>query len=235
MTNILGLTAGRTKPVAGKYEATAFLSRGRFADVFRAYDIQARTDLAIKIYRNEGNANPEDVAKREHGLLKRLAEVGSPFFPKPGPILTTRISGVRHWFVTMELAKYVWDDPVEASASCRDDSEDGTMQRDVISLFQILPGSQLDSATAIRECGEFWTPNHLRDWILDLCEAVRILHGKDVLHLDLKPGNIMLKRPAGAERCVPFIIDFNTSLALTAGAFVGGTTSYQAPEVRSGA
>jgi Protein kinase domain len=60
------------------------------------------------------------------------------------------------------------------------------------------------------------------------------MHDRKVLHLDLKPTNLLLKRVAGRERSVPFLIDFNTSVELGAPKFEGATEDYRAPEVRLG-
>jgi len=57
-----------------------------------------------------------------------------------------------------------------------------------------------------------------------ICEGVRAAHDRDVLHLDLKPGNVLLR-----DGVLPVVCDFG--LATTSGSSArGGTEGYMAPE-----
>ena len=61
-----------------------------------------------------------------------------------------------------------------------------------------------------------------------ICDGVAYVHGEGVLHLDLKPRNVLLDR-AG----VPIVADFGMSTRAGGEAF-GGTQRYMAPEVAAG-
>jgi len=82
-------------------------------------------------------------------------------------------------------------------------------------LAQRLP--KLDRATALR-C------------FRRLCEGVAAAHAAGVLHLDLKPGNVLLRRDDE-----PVLTDFGLSVGVGEAASArGGTLVYMAPEQRRG-
>ena len=63
-----------------------------------------------------------------------------------------------------------------------------------------------------------------------ICEALAYAHSRGVLHLDVKPGNIIIDRTGQAH-----LMDFNVSIHLTSKdsnqvAILGGTAGYMSPE-----
>jgi len=63
---------------------------------------------------------------------------------------------------------------------------------------------------------------------VQLCEALQYLHDQGILHLDLKPSNILLDHEQK-----PIVLDFNLSLDQTGEACrTGGTLCYMSPEQR---
>ena len=83
--------------------------------------------------------------------------------------------------------------------------------------------------------GEFtWSQNRLLSILLRICETVAFAHGQGVVHLDLKPSNIIVD-PQG----VVFILDWGVARANEIPTTeeqlrVGGTAQYMAPEQRNG-
>ena len=67
---------------------------------------------------------------------------------------------------------------------------------------------------------------------LDFAERLRLLHGCDVIHGDLKEKNVLVKK-SGSEY-ITYLIDFDTSYCegeIPAFDSIGGTDGYQSPEV----
>lgn len=62
--------------------------------------------------------------------------------------------------------------------------------------------------------------------LIKLCDALAHTHQREILHLDLKPSNILIT-PDGE----PLLLDFNLSIAgATRSSLVGGTMPYMSPE-----
>jgi tetratricopeptide (TPR) repeat protein/predicted Ser/Thr protein kinase len=81
---------------------------------------------------------------------------------------------------------------------------------------------------------EWWKERGLRERVRSLCsigEAVAFAHGRGFLHLDLKPGNILVT-PEGR----PKVLDFGLARTIDAGGdgHTGGTPRYMAPEQARG-
>ncbi|MBN2673885.1 MAG: protein kinase [Deltaproteobacteria bacterium] len=92
------------------------------------------------------------------------------------------------------------------------------------------------------------TPLEQRDYTLikqylsDVCEGLSLAHEKNVVHRDIKPGNIFLSTTASLERPTAVILDFgvarntmemeNTRLSLPGQSF--GTEGYMSPEQARG-
>ncbi|XP_044432577.1 uncharacterized protein [Triticum aestivum] len=99
--------------------------------------------------------------------------------------------------------------------------------------FEYLPKGSLDAY--IRDSSRELEWRECYQVIKGICEGLNYLHQENVLHLDLKPGNILLD-----EDMMPKITDFGLSRCLvenqtrliTKG--VGGTLGYLAPEFESG-
>lgn len=78
--------------------------------------------------------------------------------------------------------------------------------------------------------GKSWTPREACALLQQISEAVAYAHSLGVLHLDLKPGNILID-----ERGKPLIADFGLARRIEAGMhpdadLVAGTPGYMAPE-----
>ncbi|HEV3259243.1 MAG TPA: hypothetical protein VG013_20415 [Gemmataceae bacterium] len=234
MCDILDLRDGKThKGVGGRYTATACLGKGRFAEVYRAFDERSCVDVALKIYSDPVTAK-DNRAKREQSILEAMAQAGTEFFPTRASLFRNRFAARQHHCLVMELGEYHWEERPEGAGPGVSRTK---LRTAILPLSRVLPDVGGRPPEVHRP--EFWEPEALSAWLLDLCEAVRLMHesGKErppILHLDLKPDNILLKRGPGRERAVPFLIDYNTSVRDSCEPFTGGTPGYQAPEVRDG-
>jgi serine/threonine protein kinase/tetratricopeptide (TPR) repeat protein len=86
-----------------------------------------------------------------------------------------------------------------------------------------------------------FTSSHREDlWLLmyELCEVLSFIHSHNLLHFDLKPANVLVRRTAayGAERPMAVLIDFGLSYRRDEGGGVSlvGTPEYMAPEIIRG-
>jgi serine/threonine-protein kinase PknK len=86
----------------------------------------------------------------------------------------------------------------------------------------------------LAEAGPTLGPSERRAVLVDLLRALTYLHGLGLLHLDLKPENVLLRR--GAERVEAVLTDFGFAAAIGAlrHSSVRGTPPFIAPEVLLG-
>src|SRR5262249_52389850 len=147
-------------------------------------------------------------------VLRSLSAFNTGYFPEARRFLRTRISNRNHPVIVQEIGYYI-----------------DSSKKHVIRLKDIL--SHKDRNTENR-LPEFWRPENLYQWIIELCSAVVTMHKNNIIHRDLKPDNILLKKGVGLDLSVPFILDFNTSVRSELMSSFGGTEHYLPPEVRSG-
>lgn len=204
--------SGKTEMVMTYYEVTELLGTGRFSEVYKAYDKYHKTEVALKVYTETDEAT-KNIAKEEEATLTKLAELNTNYFPKSRGIRVYN----RHPVVVMELGEYIGDDG----------------RRRIISLQDILPNVKTGKYPG-QEVLEFWEEDICWGFIIDLINAVFLLHKWNIIHRDLKPTNTLLKRAPGEKRVKPFLLDFNTSTRSGDVARMGGTECYLPPEVVSG-
>ena len=78
----------------------------------------------------------------------------------------------------------------------------------------------------------------LKTFVIQICDALSLIHAKDVIHRDLKPANLIITKGSEQEDCFK-ILDFgivslaNDSFQTTQGTFLG-TAKFSSPEQISG-
>src|ERR1043166_9163221 len=91
--------------------------------------------------------------------------------------------------------------------------------------MELIPGASLDKLMTSHES---WTPGEIASIIGQTAAALDFAHGNQVIHRDVKPGNIML-RPDGVVKVTDFgIARVSEQILTSAGAW--GTPVYMAPE-----
>jgi len=219
MQPLIDLRSGKTKKIATIFEVTELIGGGQFAQVYKAYNLMAKTDLAIKIY-IEYDERANSLAKNELLLLQKLEELKTDYFPVPkGGLRKQKIENRNHPLIAMELCEYGF--------------EDDEQPRKSILLGDLLVTDAVDEAPK-SQLPEFWNRETVLEFIKFMCDAVHMLHRKKIIHRDLKPSNILIKKPIGEKYIKPFFIDFNTSMESGRLESTGGTDTYLPPEVRSG-
>jgi serine/threonine protein kinase len=97
--------------------------------------------------------------------------------------------------------------------------------------LQLLPGESL----AVRLGGAIRI-TEARRWVTQLAAGLAALHGAGVVHLDVKPANVMLVPDGGSGRAV--LVDFGAARAVSGEdgrAVDAGSPGYLAPELSAGA
>ena len=92
--------------------------------------------------------------------------------------------------------------------------------------------------------GKIIDPETLLSLSIDICKGMNFIHQHEIVHLDLKPGNILVDRENGPERMTAKITDFGFATpidglnqddravrGLERSKVVGMTDAYAAPEV----
>jgi serine/threonine protein kinase len=213
---LLDVTGGRVVPVATFFKASALIGSGRFAEVYRAYDSHAETDVALKLYRAADPASHQ-VAKNEQSTLLRLETLNSRYFPRLRKAAKHRIRNANHPLLVMELGTYRPDAGGKPIISLKDAMQAISQRSDSTELL-----------------GDFWTAQNVVSWLIKVVQGVALMHSADIIHRDLKPANVLLRLEAGQSEVVPFFLDFNSAAGPDTSDVRSGTPPYLPPEVRSG-
>ncbi len=107
----------------------------------------------------------------------------------------------------------------------------GTYKDKTFCVMEYLEGRDLASQLAMREPMKWERAKRI---LAQICDALEAAHGKGVIHRDMKPENVMLIGPTGAEHVK--VLDFglakltDNAERLTRENIVLGTPTYMAPE-----
>ncbi len=192
------------------------LGRGAFASVYLARQSTAQRLVALKI------------GEREDGELIHLAQLDHPSVVRVYD--RRRIANSDRRFLYLE---YVPGGTLQAAAEAthRDGRTPGGA-----AFLEAIDAALTDAGQAIPERSPLREAIRRRPWPQTvawigarLADALASAHRRDILHLDVKPANVLL-----AADGLPKLTDFNVSVA-TAGADADdpagrGTVKYMAPE-----
>lgn len=101
------------------------------------------------------------------------------------------------------------------------------LEKSIVVITEYLEGGELFEKVVEDDLIE----SECCDYISQVCKGLKYLHSKNIVHLDIKPENIVLTSKGGKEIK---IIDFGSSLELKSGESVRamvGTAEFVAPEV----
>lgn len=201
----------------GKYRIVRPVGMGGMGVVYLASDDLLHRTVALKVLRTEGAADepPPDASAAGRELARFLREARTlARFRHPNIVQIYEVGEADGKpYIAME---YV---------------EGGTL-RELLDV-QATPAP---SAGAAAGPGGEAVRRHLA-LLQDVCRAVQHAHDNGVIHRDLKPGNILLRRePAGGERITPLVADFGLAHVAGAGTQLThtgqalGTPAYMSPE-----
>jgi hypothetical protein len=106
MSTLLSIESGRVATVATFYKASALLGAGRYSEVYKAFDTNSQTDVALKLYTGF-DAGVHNRAKNETALLTKLGALNSPYFPALRRSVKHRINNQNHPLLVLELGTSV--------------------------------------------------------------------------------------------------------------------------------
>jgi eukaryotic-like serine/threonine-protein kinase len=185
-----------------RYRILEQVGEGGFARVYRASQLGAERDVALKLMSAIEETADEDRARIAAGRFEReirsMARLRSPYTVTLYDFGVTR-SGQRYM-----VSEFI----------------DGPSLQEVIAARGALP-----PAEALR-------------YLCQLCLSLKEAHAQDILHRDIKPGNIMLQQMVGVGTQAK-LLDFgiaktmaskSTRDDITADATLLGTIRYMSPE-----
>jgi serine/threonine protein kinase len=188
MATLLDVGAGRVVVVATFYKVSELLGVGRYSEVYKAFDTNSETDVAVKVY-SGFDPTAHEMARAEEATLARIGQLNSEYFLRFRRGARHRIHNRNHPALILELASYVGPNG----------------QKAVFSLKDILP--DVGDASAQKPDPNFWASESLVRWIIHLFQGVKQLHELGIVHRDLKPANILVKRAAGQSASVPLFLN----------------------------
>lgn len=168
-------------PTLSGYVLTALLGEGAYGQVWRAWQIRTRKEVAVKVFLQHSELDWVFL-QREVERLMRLD---------------------RHPHVVTLLDAGLDSDPPYY-------------------VLDLLEGGSLEQFVRPRTSAP---PERARRWAGQICDALAYVHGKGLIHCDLKPANILLDEQDRVR-----VVDFGQSRVFTESAASLGTLYYMAPE-----
>ncbi|HZO15748.1 MAG TPA: serine/threonine-protein kinase, partial [Polyangiaceae bacterium] len=186
------ITAGDV--LASRYRADALLGRGGMGEVWRAFDLEEKRDVAVKTVLAEHLTNP-DVRRLFQAEVIAVARLSHPGIVEVYDLLHTGDGGS-------------------------------------LLVMEYRAGQALDQALLSKPS---WSL--VRAILVQLLEALAHAHARSVLHLDLKPANVLVEKQGEGVRAT--LVDFGIARVKRPGrgaekwfesGVLVGTLEYMAPE-----
>lgn len=175
--------------VIGGFEVASVLGRGGFGITYKAVERNRNRTYAIKEYL------PEDISRRVPSGLVSAALGHEDVFARGLEAFMTEADTLKRLPRRHGLVRVRGAFKRSGTAYC---------------VMEFIEGDSLDilASRMIRSNGH--VPEELVvDLALSVCWALDALHSEDIVHRDVKPGNIMLRRSGE-----PVLIDFGAALSL---------------------
>ncbi len=169
--------------LVGQYIIVEFLNRGGMAEVYRARSEKNQTEVALKLSLVE-----EQDPKLNNALRFEVALLSQLNHPGVVRVMPVTLAGERQIFMAraLNLPDQPW-----------------------YFIMEYLPGGTLSGILKRRDVVRFDVACGVTYALLD---TLAYLHQKEVVHLDIKPENILLKfLPEKENRISPVLIDFGVS------------------------
>lgn len=167
----------------GKYKIVSFISSGGFGNTYEAIDVECNKKIAIKEFFMKDSCNREETTNRVIVATKakeeQVTRMKEKFMKEAHALLNMshpNIVHVENAFEENATTYYVMD------------YIEGTSLNDIIKVA----GSLSEEKTL--------------DYIMQIADALKYVHSLNRLHLDIKPGNIMIDKNGKA-----ILIDFGAS------------------------
>lgn len=187
-------------PTRARYEFVEHLGSGGMADVYRARDTELGRQVAIKLFRDEGDTVADQKRReREIRLLGELNHIGLVQIHDAGTLVH---EGRERRYLVMEL--------VEG-----------------LSLAHRLASGPMK-------------PRQVADIGAQMADALSYVHGREVIHRDVKPENILVtETPTFGYTLIAKLADFGVAqfsdaTRLTSNGAIMGTAAYISPEQARG-
>lgn len=183
--SILRLTHEPGERLLGDYEIVAVLGSGAFGTVYHCRDVAGGPDRAIKEMHIVDDPAAVDRALECFARETRyLSQLNHPCLPRteavvqPGPFRIDRTTGL---------------------PAAPGDPDPILVERRYFLLMDYHPGQTLESLVSVRRWEDFdagATP--LLPYVCDLADALGYLHDQGLVHRDVKPHNILIRKDGRA-------------------------------------
>jgi predicted ATPase len=205
--------------VNGRYRVDRLLARGGMGGVYRVDDqLFPGRPTALKIFLRPR----EETVKLFRAEFRTMASLRHPNVARVYDF--EQVAGVDAFFFTMELLPGV---PLDRLLAFPSASEDETLDSGAATAREAVSPPASRSAP-----GRVVPWEETLDLLVPVIRALAYLHGRGVVHFDLKPGNIVVGA-RGAARQVK-VVDFGLAGLRGMRGLSMGTPQYVSPEIASG-
>lgn len=168
----------------GQYHLIEAASQGGFGILYRAWDEKLNRPVAVK------ECFPTSICRRDP-----KTGVVQPHTESLRANYETAINDVYEEAQTLAKLHHARVVPVY------------DVFRSAGSLFYVMPWLEGGSLRDRIAAGDAISPETAQNWLLELLAALEYLHGMQVIHRDIKPGNIMFDAAGN-----PVLVDFGSAL-----------------------